>query len=182
MALKCRPSIAYGLALGAVLAIGCGDAVQDKEREGLGPEAPGVRPGPLHRPGQPCLVCHDGGGPGSSDFSLAGTVYQTAASKEPMADVLVSIIDSKGREYRTGTNCAGNFFVMKADYEPVWPAFIKLGYGQTGGQPFTWPMSSPIYREGSCAHCHMDPPGPEAPGHVYMFPPEVAVPKGQCQQ
>ena len=45
----------------AALATTCTlDPVQSEAVADLGGEAPGVAPGPLHRPGQPCLVCHDG--------------------------------------------------------------------------------------------------------------------------
>ena len=30
----------------------------------------------LHRPGQPCLTCHGGKGPGHVEFSIAGTLYK----------------------------------------------------------------------------------------------------------
>src|SRR5207249_3431097 len=39
-------------------AIACGDPVHDDAVAALGPEAPGVRPGPTPRPGQPGLTCH----------------------------------------------------------------------------------------------------------------------------
>jgi len=37
----------------------CQDAVHDDEVSALGPEAPGVSPGPDHRPGQPCTEAMD---------------------------------------------------------------------------------------------------------------------------
>ena len=44
----------------------CTDPLRDREIEALGDEAPGVSPGPEHRPGQPCVLCHSDGGPASS--------------------------------------------------------------------------------------------------------------------
>ena len=49
--------------------------VHDNEVAALGPEDPSVPPGPDHRPGQPCLVCHGGSGPASAQFAVGGTVY-----------------------------------------------------------------------------------------------------------
>ena len=51
------------------------DPVRDQRIERLGPEVSGVPEGPLHRPNQPCLLCHAGAGPGDAVFSLAGTVF-----------------------------------------------------------------------------------------------------------
>jgi hypothetical protein len=151
-----------------VLAAGCSDPVNDDAQSALGGEKPGVPKGPLHRPGQPCLVCHGGWGPASPVFSLAGTVYQNEGGTTPIADALVKLIDSKGRVHQAVTNCAGNFFVMQADFDPAFPVWAKVVFGQLGGKPFEKPMGSPIYREGSCGKCHSDPRGPTSPGHVYV--------------
>jgi hypothetical protein len=183
MPLPSRVTIGWTLLCLATCLVGCGDRIQNEAIDKLGPEVPGVPKGPLHRGGQPCLVCHGGNGPGASTFSLAGTVYTTQGSHDPMADVLVTFLDSESREYRTGTNCAGNFFVMESDFVPVWPLFVKVTYGkQPNGAPYDHPMGSPVYREGSCNHCHADPAGPEAVGHIFTFDPGIAVPSGSCQQ
>ena len=42
----------------------------------------GISPGPTHRAGQQCLVCHGGDGPGP-DFAFAGTIYATRNDSEP---------------------------------------------------------------------------------------------------
>ena len=56
--------------------VGCFvDPVHDEQVAALGPEPAGESPGPLHRPGQPCLVCHGGLGPAHQSFSVAGTVF-----------------------------------------------------------------------------------------------------------
>ena len=67
-------------------AISCYDPVHDQEVAALGGEAPGVPQGPLHRPGQPCNVCHGGIGPANLRFSVAGTVYQYSVSPSPAAN------------------------------------------------------------------------------------------------
>src|SRR5450432_160855 len=56
-----RPLVVRAMLAGTVLVcalVGCGDPVHDTAVSALGPEAPGVPKGPLHRPGQPCVLCH----------------------------------------------------------------------------------------------------------------------------
>lgn len=140
----------------------------------LGPETRGVRRGPLHRPGQPCLTCHGGAGPAHFVMSVAGTVYQQDNGRVPFANALVKLTDSRGHHIVTGTNCAGNFFVQPAEFTPVYPMWVAVSYG---GQDTN--MNTPIFRWGSCGGCHVDPRGPSSPGHVffqlsfnkYKFPP-----------
>lgn len=152
-------------ALATLTAAGCSDPVVDDAIDALGPEAPGVPQGPLHRAGQPCVLCHSSGGPGELEMSFGGTVYQYPGDPRPLAGAFVDFIDSKGATYTTGTNCAGNFFVQPADYSPHFPVWITLRYG---GIPVE--MSSPIFREGSCAACHVEPKGVDSAGQVYFAP------------
>jgi hypothetical protein len=160
----------------SLLAAGCGDPVRDDAIAALGGEAPGVKPGPLHRPGQPCVLCHGGSGPGESVFSIAGTVYENPADKIALPNALVKLIDSQGKTYDAATNCAGNFFVMETDYQPAFPVWVKLVFGQAGAGPLEVKMGSAIYREGSCGKCHTDPVGRESVGHVYFAPVGVPFP------
>ena len=171
-----------------ILLAACGDPVRQKAIDSLGGEQRGVPAGPLHRGGQPCVLCHDGSGPGSSVFSLAGTVYQTPGAMlpkpVPLANALVKFIDSAGRKHQAGTNCAGNFFVMQADYDPSFPVWVKLEFGfQVQGNmhvPIEQAMGSPIYREGSCAKCHGDKADAESAGRVYFAPDGVPFPPAAC--
>ena len=169
----------------SLLLAGCSDPVRQNAIDALGGETDGVPKGPLHRGGQPCLLCHGGDGPGESVFSLAGTVYQTQATKVPLANALVKVIDSLGKEQKAGTNCAGNFFIMRDDYEPAYPVWTKLEFGFTVNpdgthQPIEQAMGSPIYREGSCGKCHQDDTGTESAGRVYFAPPGFPFPAEPC--
>jgi len=146
------------------------DPVRAHLLDSLGGETPGVPAGPLHRPGQPCAACHDAEGPAATVFSLAGTVYQDAMTLKPLPDARVHFIDANGKTYDTGVNCAGNFFVMNADYHPDFPVWVTLFYGMNNGQPISVQMESPIYREASCAICHQDPPSTDTVAHVYLSP------------
>jgi hypothetical protein len=156
--------------LAALLSLSCADPVHDDQVSKLGGEAPGVPEGPRHRPGQPCLVCHSGEGPGESEFAFAGTIYQADDSKVPLENAIVRLIDSKGTKHEVATNCVGNFFVMKTDFAPAFPVWVKIIYGHIGPTPVERPMGSPIYRDGSCASCHQDPPGVQSVGHIGFAP------------
>jgi hypothetical protein len=151
------------LALLGPLLGACGDPVRERAVDELGPETPGVPEGPLHRPGQPCLLCHSDAG-GESPFSLAGTVYLDAATATPIDGVEVHIVDSSGNKFSTVTNCAGNFIAWPADYSPDFPCWVSLRSGNVYRE-----MSSAIYRDGSCAGCHRDPRGPSSAGHVFLI-------------
>ena len=177
-----------------LLIVACGDPARSSAIDELGGETPGVKPGPLHRPGQPCVLCHDGNGPGNMALEFGGTVYQSQTGPPvPVVGAIVHFRDSAHNEYRTATNCAGNFFVVEGDYEPVWPVFVKVEYSvtlvtPTGTQvvPVVGRMTSPIYdtegstvsglRDRSCAYCHTDPASASSVGHIYLAPEGAPVP------
>ena len=151
--------------------LGCGDPAPDSKVNALGPEDPNVPPGPNHRPGQPCLVCHQAGGK-AQPFSVAGTVYAEVDASAPVGNANVYILDSANNTYTTKTNCAGNFFVRPGDFTPTYPYWATLRANATvGGSPgvIERDMDSPSYREGSCAGCHTIPIGPGSPGPVYVI-------------
>jgi hypothetical protein len=154
----------------------CADPARDRAIESLGPEAPGVREGPLHRPGQPCVLCHDDAG-NAPPFSVAGTVYIDANSLQPIEGVTVTLIDALGNRFSSTTNCAGNFFVRPGEYSLEGPIWVNMQRGDVFRE-----MDTPVYRDGSCAGCHGDPAGPASPGHVFLIDdPEVEeVPVSQC--
>lgn len=163
------------LLIAVAMLAACQDPVHSQEIAALGPEKDGVPKGPLHRPGQPCLLCHGDAGPAGMLFSLAGTVFQSdqtqvAVGNGPASDVIVHFRDSNGHTFSTGTNCAGNFFVQPADFTPVYPVAVWLEYA---GVLST--MNSATFREGSCAKCHT-PTGPSynSPGPVFFRPNQPA--------
>jgi hypothetical protein len=159
--------------LGAM--VGCGDPAIDQPVLALGPEDPTVAPGPLHRPGQPCVLCHSQAG-GESVFSLAGTVYVDATSLKPIDDVRVLIVDARSRRFVATTNCAGNFLVRDTDFVPDFPVWLGLQRGETVRD-----MDTPVYREGSCAGCHVDPKSPSSAGHVFLIEATEAPPASNCR-
>jgi len=155
------------------------DPVHSDKVAAQGPEDPGIPTGPLHRPGQPCLVCHGDAGPASMVMSLAGTLYQEDKSRNPLEGAIVQVFDSAGHKTATATNCMGNFFIQKKSFDPVWPVWVQIKYG--ANLPAV-PMSSAIFRDGSCANCHHDPTGRATAGHVYFLPQgTMSFPKGGCK-
>jgi hypothetical protein len=139
--------------LGLVLAAaGCNDPVHDNDVASLGPEDPNVPPGPLHRPGQPCMWCHDGTGPASLAFATAGTVFQDMTDSTPLVAARVQMTDyDNAHVVMPETNCAGNFFVEAADWDLVFPVRVQVNYGATSAL-----MISHWARSGvGCANCHV---------------------------
>ena len=108
------------LTLALVLAA-CADPVHDRAVDTLGPETAGVRPGPIHRAGQPCLTCHGGDGPSDFEMAFGGTVFAHATGNVAAADATVRIVDASGKTFETKTNCVGNFWVPQGAFDAMFP-------------------------------------------------------------
>lgn len=156
--------LAIAIALALVLAStpSC-DPVHSEAVDALGGEAPGVRRGPLHRPGQPCITCHDGAIGDPNEFSVAGTVFVTADALTPAVGATVTLTNADGTAYALRANQAGNFYASPRELSLVFPVRVKVSYQGVDVQ-----MSSTIGRAGSCADCHFDPAGPGSAGHIYI--------------
>jgi hypothetical protein len=161
-------------ALLATALLGCEDPTRALAVAGLGPELEGVPLGPLHRPGQPCLTCHDGAT--ARAFSVAGTVFHALDTDSPSPGALVRLADDAGGRFVAATNCAGNFFITPEDFTPSHPLWVSLKFGA-----LDIAMDSPISVDGSCAGCHTTTPGPRSPGRVYVFENAADAPAGECQ-
>jgi hypothetical protein len=135
-----------------------GNAIDD-----LGGEANGVHPGPQHRPGQPCLLCHDGDIGDPPEFSVAGTVFLHATGSAAANGARVELQNADGSKYEAVANSSGNFYLSPGEFTPRFPLQVKVSYR---GQSVT--MHSTIGRDGACASCHIDPAGPDSPGQVYI--------------
>ena len=162
------------LSLGALAVLaGCSlDPVRDEAVRDLGPEAPGVHPGPGHRAGQPCLVCHDGAR-ATPALSVAGTVYGALDSSTPLAGVGVTLTDAAGGIQIASTNAAGNFYLESSRWQPTFPLRVVIHYAD-----ITAPMSTLVGRDGSCAGCHTDPATRISPGRVFVVPLASLLPDG----
>jgi hypothetical protein len=168
-----RPFAIASVALAAAAfgaAFAC-DPVHNDKVSSLGGEAPGVRTGPLHRPGEPCTECHDGSLGNPPAFSVAGTLFQTADATTALSGATVTITAADGKTYATTSNEAGNFYVTPNDFAPKFPIHVNVTSGGT-----TVTMQSHVGWASSCATCHVDPAGPDSPGHVYFDVPDGAVP------
>jgi hypothetical protein len=155
-------TIAFGAA--SLAAFAC-DPVQNDAVDALGDEVPGVRPGPLHRPGQPCLVCHDGTLGNPNEFSVAGTIFQNAFARTAAAGATVTLTGADGKTFEAYTNEAGNFYIQPREWTPAYPMKAAVTY-----QGITVKMTAVIGRDGSCGKCHTDPVGPGSPSHIYIPP------------
>jgi hypothetical protein len=156
-----------GACASAVACPACADPLQDQAVASLGPENPNVPLGPGHRPGQPCLTCHGASGPASIPFSVGGTVYATQGGAKPADQALVRIEDIDGHLVTAKTNIVGNFYVLLTEFQLHYPIQMKVT-SSDGAQ--TSQMFTVSNRAGSCADCHSNPPGPNSPGPVFVFP------------
>ena len=169
-------AIAASLVLGAL--VGCADPVREAYVDALGPEDPAVPQSDIHRPGQPCLLCHGPFGGVEPDMAVAGTIYAYSfdandpdAEPIPVEDVIIEISDSFGNSppEPPRTNCAGNFYIEKEDWNPSSPLRVAIRYpvpGDPDGARVS--MGTRISRDGSCAGCHTNkPPNQGTPGWVF---------------
>ena len=154
----------------AALTLGaCSDPVPDGQIKALGDEDPNVPQGQYHRAGQPCVTCHTKYGPASDvPFAVAGTIFATPGGATGVEDAYVGLTDTTGSSFVVKTNCVGNFFIKKEEWDPAFPLFVrvyKAGASRT--------MQGQIGRERSCANCHKDPRGVvtrlSSVGHIYLY-------------
>lgn len=111
-------------------------------------------PSATHRPGQPCLACHDKYGGAKPELAVAGTVYSLDPMTKkiaPAKNIRVTILDSSegGTTRKACTNSAGNFFVEKENWQDITYPLTPTAGGIT--------MQSLVGRDGSCASCHKLP-------------------------
>ncbi len=156
----------------ALFVTACGNRVVDEKIADLGPEVSGVQPSEFHRPGQPCLLCHDEYLGRHPLMSVAGTIYAFPADKNPVPvkGATVTLTDAFGDQHTVGTNCAGNFHITTDDWQPAFPLRAEIEYPVPGSL------------DGTCAGCHVGAPNQGSPGWVTCaeadlnppFPPEEA--------
>jgi hypothetical protein len=166
-----------GIVFLATVAPACGDPVHDDAVNALGPEKPGVRHGPLHRPGQPCLTCHGGDGPASFVMDFGGTVFATLDGDTPGAGATVRLLDSQQHTYDVTANCVGNFWVPRGAFAAVFPvtAAVTMSLpGATMGESSSRVMTTQMRRNGSCGECHVNPASAASPGQIYAIAGSVA--------
>ncbi len=155
--------------VGALAVGACSDPVPDGQIKALGDEDPNVPQGEYHRAGQPCVTCHTKYGPASdSPFSVAGTIFAQPGGAVGVDGAFVGMTDTSGSSFIVKTNCVGNFFVKKEEWDPAFPIFVRVYKGNAART-----MQGQIGRERSCANCHKDPRGVitklSSVGHIYLY-------------
>lgn len=142
----------------------CEDPVLTERARSLGPDPGPYEEGPNHRAGFPCTWCHQKGSLSRPYFDLGGTVYARASSDEPLPGARVVLFDRHGKNQTLVSNQVGNFFLEEGALELEFPLWVKLEY-----QGEVTAMQTPIFRERSCAACHMDPANSKRAGRVYLW-------------
>jgi hypothetical protein len=152
----------------AVASSGCFSPVQDDAIEAIGPEPNGLEEGPLHYPGEACLTCHGGYGPGEPLLAVGGTVYATPSSEVPVEGAIVRITDAVGTRVELTSNCAGNFYLPVREKALFFPLRAEVECTLPSGTVRRSVMGTRINRDGSCASCHeRGPAKPTGPAQVY---------------
>jgi hypothetical protein len=149
------------------------DPVKSDAIDALRGNAPGVSNGPLHRPGEPCLLCHDGDFGDPSAFSVAGTVFEEPLGMVGEDGATVLLTDSTGSMHMATTNSVGNFYLTPGQWSPVFP-LTHVEVVSAAGSIVT--MQSEVGRSGACATCHVAPAGPASPGPVCVTLEDGGVP------
>lgn len=157
-----------------LLLCSCGDPLNDNQIAVLGDEQDGFPPSDIHRPGQPCVLCHSEYGGAEPELSIGGTLFLEPAGNEvprPVAGYTIRIIDSASQIVNLVSNPCGNFYVTKADFDPAYPLRAELFGPSIVDADETVQltvMSTRIGRDGSCGSCHSHPASVFSPGVVYL--------------
>jgi hypothetical protein len=164
--IRIPPSLSIGaVLLLATVSASCFNPVHSDDVAALGGEVAGVREGPTHRPGQPCLVCHGGKGPGSPEFEIAGTIYELRDSPSaPAEGVEIVITDSSTppKSITLQSNRAGNFYLEKDRESFFYPLYVELDDARIKQELPLVPtagirnMRTAIGRNAGCAFCHVN--------------------------
>ena len=99
-----------------------------------------------HNPGQACMNCHNAGNPGILQFTVAGTIYDSAAGNNPVAGATITVTDSAGVQQQLVSELNGNFYSTQAVTLPLQPPHAS-------GCPNNAVMGSGP-NSGVCNSCH----------------------------
>ena len=116
---------------------------------------------PIMRPGEDCLVCHNGSA--APKWTAAGTVFGAldAAPDAGLRDVAITIVDATGKTLVLTSNSAGNFYTAAPFTPPFAGSAARHGFLQkSDGKP----------PSGACNSCHAIPPTNNALGRLYLAP------------
>ncbi len=149
--------------------VSCADPVLSDAVDAQGAETSGVSKGEFHRAGQPCVTCHQEGGPASNfPFTVAGTVFAQPKRQVGVEGVEVRMTDAEQRTHIAKTNCVGNFMVTPDQWSPKFPILVEVAKKNIRRS-----MRSAIGHDSSCAGCHSSQLSVADPlaevGHIYLF-------------
>lgn len=161
----------------------CGNPAVDALVTELGEEVQGVEPSEYHRPGQPCVLCHSVYGGAEPQMSVAGTVFAlpdlipdpanpgNMIPPPPVKEVKVLMFDAfNNRSPDVETNCVGNFFLTKEQWDPFFPLYAEIEFKLPGSETtLRAAMGTWIQREPSCNQCHRDDPNQGSAGRIYCM-------------
>lgn len=102
---------------------------------------------------------------------MGGTVFQTIDDTTPVPNATVHIESKNGETHDIITNSAGNFYMSSREFIPTYPLVITVSKDGVSQK-----MSTHVGRDGSCAGCHFDPPGPTSSGRVWLYEDATTIP------
>jgi hypothetical protein len=165
----------------------CGDPLRDTRIELLGEEDPNFPADARHRPGQPCVWCHNSYENASPVMAVGGTVFfrppplagELPESVPPyvVGGFVVRLLGSDGKSIELLVNECGNFWATPEQFEPVYPIRTRLlSINDAGDTIVNVGMGTRIGREESCGACHSEPKSPFSPGAIVVNAPDPANP------
>jgi hypothetical protein len=98
-----------------------------------------------HNPGLDCMVCHSAANPAIPQFTVAGTLYDSAAGTNPVIGATVEVTDAAGVKTPLVTAMNGNFYTTQAVALPL--------HARASGCPDNQVMPTTA-GSGSCNSCH----------------------------
>lgn len=102
-----------------------------------------ILPNGNHNAGAACLTCHDG--TGAPLWTVAGTIYTSAAGTTPLEAATIIVTDADGVEHKLVSATNGNFYTAATIAFPVTVKASKCpDTEQMGNQPAI----------GDCNSCH----------------------------
>jgi hypothetical protein len=172
---------AFSAALVA-FAVGCESPIEDDLIDAQGPEVEGLEEGPFHRYGQECFACHGGYGPAPL-MAFSGTIFATPTDDIPAAFATITVTDATGESRSVFSNCAGNFYLLQEEWNPVFPLRAEIECSLPSDDAEAAPelrrnvMATRINRDGGCNSCHSRGPATaDSVGQLYCMPEQTSPP------
>lgn len=98
-----------------------------------------------HNAGLDCLTCHDGNTLGAPTWTIAGTLYDSAAGTNPVSAATILVTDANGVELKLITADNGNFYTSE-------PVTFPLTVGASKCPDTKFMTGTP--QVGACNSCH----------------------------